>query len=68
MRLLVLSAFCSAANAVFYHLGLHYAGVGGHSDIFMDLVVFAGDMVGTWAAIYFIKLSLEMLLKWRSNY
>jgi len=41
--------------------------VGGHSDFSTHLIVFAGDMVGTWAAIYFIKLSLEMFLKWRSS-
>ena len=68
MHLLLLSAFCSAGNAFFYHLGLHYAGVSGHSDFSTHLIVFAGDMIGTWAAIYFIKLSLEMFLKWRSNY
>ena len=68
MRLLLLSAFCSAGNAVFYHLGLHYAGMGGHSNFSTHLIVFAGDMIGTWATIYFIKLSLEMFLKWRSNY
>lgn len=68
MRLLLLSAFCSAGNAVFYHPGLHYAGIGWHSDFSMHLIVFAGDMIGTWVTIYFIKLSLEMFLKWRSKY
>lgn len=58
LRLLWLSAGCSLGNTFFYHFGLEAAGVREHSPMGY-LYVFAGDMIGGWVFIYFLKLLID---------
>jgi len=54
LRLLGLSIGCAAGNAVFYRIGLDFAGIDKVGFI-NDLYVFCGDFIGTWTIIYLIK-------------
>lgn len=58
--LLVLSFACSAGNALFHHASLRISGiVDGISPATFG--IFVGDMLGTWAIIYAIKIAISFV-------
>lgn len=65
-RLLGLSIGCAAGNAIFYRVGLEFAGIDkvGFAN---DLYVFCGDFIGTWAIIYLIKSFMTLYSYSRSS-